>query len=58
MNKKQLAAYPQTIADKLVQDNPHINIDEAQMLVGIALKALESKILALATPAKAETSAV
>lgn len=57
MNKKQLAAYPQTLADKLVKDHPQINIEEAQVLIGLAFKSLESKILALATPAKAETPA-
>ncbi len=49
MNKKQLAAYAQTIAEQISADSK-VTIDEAQVLVGLALQALRSRIVALATP--------
>ncbi len=49
MNKKQLAAYAQTIAEQISND-AKVTIDEAQVLVGLALQALRSRIVALATP--------
>lgn len=49
MNKKQLAAYAQTIAEQVATDNG-ILLDEAQVLVGLALKRLRDKIVELATP--------
>lgn len=55
MNKKQLAAFPQEIADQIKADNPGLSIEEAQTLVGIALKRLRSQIVTLATPVKEET---
>ena len=54
MNKKQLAAYPQEIAFQIQADNPNLSLEEAQTLVGIALKKLRPQIVALATPAKEE----
>ena len=54
MNKKQLAAFPQEIAFQIQADNPGLSIEEAQTLVGIALKKLRAQIVALATPAKEE----
>lgn len=57
MNKKQLAAFPQEIAFQIQADNPGLSIEEAQTLVGIALKKLRPQIVALATPAKEETPA-
>lgn len=55
MNKKQLAAYPQTIAEQISKDNG-VTLDEAQVLVGLALKSLRSRIVELATP-KADDAA-
>lgn len=49
MNKKQLAAYSQTIAEEISEKNG-VTLDEAQVLVGLALKQLRSRIVELATP--------
>jgi hypothetical protein len=56
MNKKELAAFAQTIAEQIQADNAGLTLDEAQMLVGLALKKLRPKIVELATP-KADTDA-
>ena len=49
MNKKPLAAYSQTIAEEISEKNG-VTLDEAQVLVGLALKNLRDKIVELATP--------
>lgn len=49
MNKKQLSEFAQTIAEQISKDNA-VTIEEAQTLVGMALKRLAPKIVELATP--------
>lgn len=56
MNKKQLSEYAQTIAVKIAEDNK-IDLTEAQVLVGLALKKLTPEIVKLATPRVGETVA-
>lgn len=55
MNKKQLAAYAQTIAEQISND-AKVTLDEAQVLVGLALQRLRARIVDLATPKSDETA--